>query len=59
MWHLRQALAALEAAGPAIRRRLELGAEELGWRPKLRPIAGAIDAEEVLGAILSEFCIGK
>ena len=58
--HLRQALAALEAAGTGHPETLELVAEELRLAAvSLGRIVGAIAPDEVLGAIFARFCIGK
>ena len=49
--HLRQAAAMSEA--DVVAEELRLAAEALGR------VTGTIDTEEVLGAIFSEFCVGK
>jgi tRNA modification GTPase len=50
----------LENAATAIDLDLELRAEELRLAERaLGQIIGAVDAEDLLGEIFSEFCIGK
>lgn len=57
--HLGEAAACL-GRYPGVARELELGCEELrGAARALGRVTGAIDTEQVLDSIFSEFCIGK
>ncbi|KAI7844301.1 hypothetical protein COHA_002099 [Chlorella ohadii] len=58
--HLSEAVAALQRYEAAAGSQLEVACEELRCAARaLGRVTGAVDTEEVLGAIFEEFCIGK